>query len=632
MAPPSLGTSLPDRARPRPHVSAVVAAARAAPGRRPRSRAHRRRRRRRAQRLGQDAPRHRRRRRPSLPRGPPRRRLPRLGRPPPRASPSSRPPPRAGLAGRAGGYPRWDWMRSRPGRGRARAGDRSSSSRGAASSSSPPGSTRPCGSGSTPPTTSAAAGPSPATARPTPRTGTGGRPRRSRTRRPGQRPRRPRPRAGPVTPTAPSGRRSSAGLRRLGDRWPLSSRSASPSSSPGSSPARPRSRRPLLRPRHRHHLPRAHLRAAAAPHPRGDRGGRDRRARRRRHRPRARQRRVADVGRRRPRDGHRGRAVERQLLVIQAGVQSVFIVALVADQSGRCRAGSTPWSAASWRSSSVRSRPPRRCGGRARRRPAPCDRSRRPCATSSPRCGAATGSSRGRARGRRVPSRARSPSCAPRRPRGWPSSGRRSCAGTRRAPTPPQGLVVPLDRCVRNLRVLARRASVAVARPEDVPERYIDLVGALADAADDLARVLDEHAAPSAARTVLGRVAGLSARVDPTCRALGGDDPRAGALHGRRPARRRGAGRRRGAPARPRVAPALRPSGRLGAVASARHPGARWGEWGAPIAVGPTRRRVALVAAIVLVAANLRTLMASLPPLAEACAPTWACRARGWAC
>lgn len=75
-------------------------------------------------------------------------------------------------------------------------------------------------------------------------------------------------------------------------------------------------------------------------------------------------------------------------------------------------------------------------------------------------------------------------------------------------------LVVPLDRCVRNLRVLARRASVAIARHEVVPDHYVDLVSALADAADDLARVLDEHATPSAARTVLERVAGLSARAD----------------------------------------------------------------------------------------------------------------------
>jgi uncharacterized membrane protein YgaE (UPF0421/DUF939 family) len=75
-------------------------------------------------------------------------------------------------------------------------------------------------------------------------------------------------------------------------------------------------------------------------------------------------------------------------------------------------------------------------------------------------------------------------------------------------------LVVPLDRCVRNLRVLARRASVAVARDEQVPAHYVDLVEALAGAAEDLARVLDEHATPSAARGVLERVAGLSARVD----------------------------------------------------------------------------------------------------------------------
>ena len=76
-------------------------------------------------------------------------------------------------------------------------------------------------------------------------------------------------------------------------------------------------------------------------------------------------------------------------------------------------------------------------------------------------------------------------------------------------------LVVPLDRCVRNLRVLARRAVVALVRDEEVPEEYIALVAALADAAGDLARVLDEHATPSAARAVLDRVAELSAHVAP---------------------------------------------------------------------------------------------------------------------
>ncbi|HMM94539.1 FUSC family protein [Phycicoccus sp.] len=76
-------------------------------------------------------------------------------------------------------------------------------------------------------------------------------------------------------------------------------------------------------------------------------------------------------------------------------------------------------------------------------------------------------------------------------------------------------LVVPLDRCVRNLRVLARRAAVAVRRGEPVPERYVDLVGELGRATADLARVLDEHTRPEAGRGVLERVAGLSARAEP---------------------------------------------------------------------------------------------------------------------
>lgn len=76
-------------------------------------------------------------------------------------------------------------------------------------------------------------------------------------------------------------------------------------------------------------------------------------------------------------------------------------------------------------------------------------------------------------------------------------------------------LVVPLDRCVRNLRVLARRALVAARRAEPVPPRYVDLVDELARAAQDLARVLDEHALPSAGRRVLGRVGALSARAEP---------------------------------------------------------------------------------------------------------------------
>lgn len=75
-------------------------------------------------------------------------------------------------------------------------------------------------------------------------------------------------------------------------------------------------------------------------------------------------------------------------------------------------------------------------------------------------------------------------------------------------------LVAPLDRCVRNLRVLARRADIALARDERVPARYLALVAELASATRDLARVLDEHDTPAGGRAVLERVAGLSARVE----------------------------------------------------------------------------------------------------------------------
>lgn len=77
-------------------------------------------------------------------------------------------------------------------------------------------------------------------------------------------------------------------------------------------------------------------------------------------------------------------------------------------------------------------------------------------------------------------------------------------------------LVTPLDRCVRNLRVLARRAVVAVRRQEQVPGRYVALVTELARACDDLARVLDEYTDASRGRVVLDRVAGLSARAEPS--------------------------------------------------------------------------------------------------------------------
>ena len=87
--------------------------------------------------------------------------------------------------------------------------------------------------------------------------------------------------------------------------------------------------------------------------------------------------------------------------------------------------------------------------------------------------------------------------------------------GSRPDATAASALVVPLDRCVRNLRVLSRRAAAAVRRGEEVPPNYLALVEQLAVAADDLARILDEHVRPVEARLALTRVAGLSGRAEP---------------------------------------------------------------------------------------------------------------------
>lgn len=57
-------------------------------------------------------------------------------------------------------------------------------------------------------------------------------------------------------------------------------------------------------------------------------------------------------------------------------------------------------------------------------------------------------------------------------------------------------LVTPLDRCVRNLRVVARRAGVAIRADETVPDPYIDLLARLADAVMALSESLGEHVVP----------------------------------------------------------------------------------------------------------------------------------------
>lgn len=61
-------------------------------------------------------------------------------------------------------------------------------------------------------------------------------------------------------------------------------------------------------------------------------------------------------------------------------------------------------------------------------------------------------------------------------------------------------LLEPLDRAIRNIRVLVRRANVAIREGEDVPKAYIDLVDDLAAIAEAMAGELDERHLPRRAR------------------------------------------------------------------------------------------------------------------------------------
>ncbi len=76
-------------------------------------------------------------------------------------------------------------------------------------------------------------------------------------------------------------------------------------------------------------------------------------------------------------------------------------------------------------------------------------------------------------------------------------------------------LAVPLDRCVRNLRVLARRAHVATWRAEAVPSAYLSLMTALSEATDDVADGLETQALAAQARASVLRVGELSASLGP---------------------------------------------------------------------------------------------------------------------
>jgi uncharacterized membrane protein YgaE (UPF0421/DUF939 family) len=77
-------------------------------------------------------------------------------------------------------------------------------------------------------------------------------------------------------------------------------------------------------------------------------------------------------------------------------------------------------------------------------------------------------------------------------------------------------LLEPLDRAIRNLRVLVRRAAIATWREEPVPTAYLKLLDALAETCQDIARELGERRLPTNARIGLQRIGELSAVIDPS--------------------------------------------------------------------------------------------------------------------
>ena len=73
-------------------------------------------------------------------------------------------------------------------------------------------------------------------------------------------------------------------------------------------------------------------------------------------------------------------------------------------------------------------------------------------------------------------------------------------------------LLEPLDRAIRNIRVLVRRASVAIWSEEPVPSSYVTLISELADVTDEIAAELKERRLPVGARDPLAAIGRDSAR------------------------------------------------------------------------------------------------------------------------
>jgi uncharacterized membrane protein YgaE (UPF0421/DUF939 family) len=77
-------------------------------------------------------------------------------------------------------------------------------------------------------------------------------------------------------------------------------------------------------------------------------------------------------------------------------------------------------------------------------------------------------------------------------------------------------LLEPLDRAIRNLRVLVRRAAIATWRGEQVPAAYVALIISLAEVTGEIAAELRARNIPTAARRGLQAIAEFSAVIDPS--------------------------------------------------------------------------------------------------------------------
>jgi uncharacterized membrane protein YgaE (UPF0421/DUF939 family) len=76
-------------------------------------------------------------------------------------------------------------------------------------------------------------------------------------------------------------------------------------------------------------------------------------------------------------------------------------------------------------------------------------------------------------------------------------------------------LVEPLDRAIRNVRVLVRRASVSLWEGEEVPAVYVDLISSLAVVTAEIAGRLSERQLAEGSRDALTAIARASSLVAP---------------------------------------------------------------------------------------------------------------------